>query len=238
MLRYLPILLLALPTSVLAEDAPWATYRGGARRTGNTDGKAGPASAPQLEWAMKSDEHFVASPVPAGDAILFSAIGAFNRPNVLSLPASPKDAKAVKPTWNKTAPFLRLPTVSSPAVIGDKIIFGEGMHQTDGAVLYCLPADGGFLYWARNVPGELVHMEGSPAIANGKVYVGDEDGDFAVLASSKEKKVLTEVNLGYPVYGTPIVANGVMYVMNQSYLYAFQDSNKTAKDEVPKIDAK
>jgi len=44
------------------------------------------------------------------------------------------------------------------------------------------------------------------------------------------------VNLAYPVYGTPVVANGVMYVMNQSYLYAFQDPNKNAKDELPKID--
>ena len=59
-----------------------------------------------------------------------------------------------------------------------------------------------------------------------------------MLASSREKKVISEVNLGYPVYGTPIVANGVMYVLNQSYLYAFQDPNKTAKDEVPRIDAK
>ena len=29
-----------------------------------------------------------------------------------------------------------------------------------------------------------------------------------------------------------------MYVLNQSYLYAFADPNKSAKDEVPKIDAK
>jgi hypothetical protein len=35
-----------------------------------------------------------------------------------------------------------------------------------------------------------------------------------------------------------VVANGVMYVLNQSYLYAFADPNKSAKDEVPKVDLK
>lgn len=188
MLRYLPILILLLPTIAIADDAPWSTYRGNARRTGNTDGKAGPTSTPQVEWAMKSDEHFVASPVPAGDSILFSAIGAFNRPNVMSFALNPKDGKAVKPTWNKTAPFLRLPTVSSPAVVGDKIIFGEGMHQTDGAVLYCVPADGGFPFWAMNIPGELVHMEGSPAISQGKVYVGG--GAAGVVCVELDRVVL------------------------------------------------
>jgi len=44
-------------------------------------------------------------------------------------------------------------------------------------------------------------------VADGKVYVGDEDGDFVVLAAAKEKKVISETNLGAAVYGTPIVAN-------------------------------
>lgn len=101
--------------------------------------------------------------------------------------------------------------------------------------VHCLDADTGKLNWVHDMKA---HMWGSTFVADGKVYVGDEDGDFAVLASSKEKKLINEVNLGYPVYGTPIVANGVMYVLNQSYLYAFQDSSKSAKDEVPKIDAK
>jgi outer membrane protein assembly factor BamB len=101
--------------------------------------------------------------------------------------------------------------------------------------VHCLDAETGKLHWVHDMKA---HMWGSTFVADGKVYVGDEDGDFAILASSKEKKVLNEVNMGYPVYGTPIVANGVMYVMNQSYLYAFHDASKAAKDEVPKVEIK
>ena len=36
-------------------------------------------------------------------------------------------------------------------------------------------------------------------MADGKVYVGDEDGDFVVFAATKEKKILSEVNMGAPV---------------------------------------
>jgi len=44
------------------------------------------------------------------------------------------------------------------------------------------------------------HMWGSTLVADGKVYAGDEDGDFVVLAAAKEKKVISETNLGAPVY--------------------------------------
>jgi outer membrane protein assembly factor BamB len=176
-----------LSATVLCADDPWSTYRGSNRRTGNTDDKPGPAT-PQVLWSMKSDEHYVASPVPNGDSILFASIGAFNKPNIQNLLANPKDVNTVKPTWFKSAPFLKLPIVSSPAVVDGKVIFGEGMHQTDGATLYCLPADGGHLLWAFNVPGELVHMEGSPAVANSRVFVGG--GSAGVLCVDLNKVTL------------------------------------------------
>ena len=99
--------------------------------------------------------------------------------------------------------------------------------------VHCLDADSGKVNWIHDMKA---HMWGSTLAADGKVYVGDEDGDFTVLASSREKKVISETSLGYPVYGTPVVANGVMYVLNQSYLYAFADPNKAAKDEAPKVE--
>ena len=133
-------------------------YRGNAQRTGNTDGKAGPTN-PAVLWVLPSKEHFVASPTPAGDRIFISGLGPFNVSTFYSLAADPKADPRVQ--WTKTTPFLKLPTVSSPAVVGDKLIFGDGMHQTDaGATLYCVGIDKGRPYWQLPVLGSLVHHGG------------------------------------------------------------------------------
>lgn len=86
--------------------------------------------------------------------------------------------------------------------------------------LYCFDAETGKLYWSHDMKA---HMWGSTLVADGKVYVGDEDGDLTVLEASKEKKVLSETNLGAPIYSTPVVANGVLYVASNSHLFAFSN---------------
>lgn len=87
--------------------------------------------------------------------------------------------------------------------------------------VHCLDAETGKVYWVHDMKA---HMWGSTMVADGKVYVGDEDGDLTVLAAAKEKKVLSEVNLGAPVYSTPVVANGTIYISSNTHLYAFTDS--------------
>jgi outer membrane protein assembly factor BamB len=82
------------------------------------------------------------------------------------------------------------------------------------------------------------HMWGSTFCADGKVYVGDEDGDFVVLAATKEKKLISETNVGAALYGTPIVANGAIYIQSNTHLFAFSDPTKAGvtKDEPQKLD--
>ena len=89
--------------------------------------------------------------------------------------------------------------------------------------VYCLDAATGQLYWQHDMKA---HIWGSTLVADGKVYVGDEDGDVRVLAAAKEKKLLSEVNLGAPVYGTPIIADGVIYIQSSTHLFAFQQGAK------------
>ena len=100
--------------------------------------------------------------------------------------------------------------------------------------VHCLDAETGKVYWVHDMKA---HMWGSTLVADGKVYVGDEDGDLTVLAASKEKKVLSECNLGAPVYSTPVVANGTIYVASNTHLYAFGDTakNPVQADQPAKI---
>ena len=70
--------------------------------------------------------------------------------------------------------------------------------------VHCLDAETGKVYWTYDMKA---HMWGSTLVADGRVYVGDEDGDFVVLAAAKELKVLGEMNLDGSVYSTPVVAN-------------------------------
>jgi outer membrane protein assembly factor BamB len=57
-------------------------------------------------------------------------------------------------------------------------------------------------------------------VIDGKVYLGDEDGDVTVLNADRTSKVLAENNMGSSVYSTPVPANGALYVVNRNQLIA------------------
>ena len=90
--------------------------------------------------------------------------------------------------------------------------------------LHCFDAETGKLYWTHDLKS---HIWGSTLVADGKVYIGNEDGDLTVFEASKEKKLLSVTNLGSPVYSTPVVANGVLYVSSNTHLFAFSQEDRT-----------
>ncbi len=164
---------------------PWATYRGNPERTGNTDGLPGPAT-PKVLWALKTKDHHIASPVPAKDRLFISGLGAFNLANFSCVSTEPAAKKRV--LWSKSQPYLKLPTVNSPGIVKGRLIFGDGMHQTDGATLHCLNLEDGLPLWQLPVPGKLVHLEGSPTIDGTKVYIGG--GAAGVLCVDADRVTL------------------------------------------------
>ena len=86
---------------------------------------------------------------------------------------------------------------------------------------HCLDAKTGEPYWTYDMQAA---MWGSPLAIDGKIYVGDEDGDIAIFEAKKDPpKDPTEINMGASVYGSPIFANGVLYVMAKDRLYAIQN---------------
>lgn len=68
----------------------------------------------------------------------------------------------------------------------------------------------------------LATVWGSPLVADGKVYLGDEDGELVVLRAGREIEVLGEESLGDAIYGMPIAAGRTLYVATKSRLYALE----------------
>jgi outer membrane protein assembly factor BamB len=105
----------------------------------------------------------------------------------------------------------------STAAIADGLLYIADFS----GFLHCLDAATGAPYWTFDM---LAAVWGSPLVVDGKVYLGDEDGDVIVLQAGKAMKKLGEPNLGSAVYATPVPANGVLYIMNRSQLYAIAAS--------------
>jgi outer membrane protein assembly factor BamB len=107
-------------------------------------------------------------------------------------------------------PFRR--TISTVA-ISDGVVYAANFS----GFLHALDLASGELLWEHDL---LAAVWGSPFVVDGKVLIGDEDGDIAVLQAGKTHELLSEVNMGNSVYSTPVVANGVMYIMTRSRIYA------------------
>ena len=103
-------------------------------------------------------------------------------------------------------------SISTAAIVDDLVYIADF-----SGFLHCIDMNTGKEYWIHDV---LAAVWGSPFVADGKVYLADEDGDVVVLQHGKEKKVLAEVNMGSAVYATPVPAHGTLFINNRNELYA------------------
>ena len=101
----------------------------------------------------------------------------------------------------------------STAAIADDLVYIADFS----GFLHCIDVNTGKEYWVHDV---LAAVWGSPFVADGKVYLADEDGDVVVLQHGKEKKVVAEMNMGSAVYATPVPAHGTLFINNRNELYA------------------
>jgi outer membrane protein assembly factor BamB len=106
----------------------------------------------------------------------------------------------------------------STAAVADGLVYVADFS----GYLHCLDAKTGQAYWTHDV---FAAVWGSPMVIDGRVYLGDEDGDVVVMAHGKEKRVLAEMNMGSAVYGTVVPANGALFVNNRNELYALTLTN-------------
>lgn len=106
------------------------------------------------------------------------------------------------------------PTISTPCV-HDGLVYIPEL----AGYLHCLDAKSGQRYWEHDFKATTW---GSAYYVDGKVYVGNEDGDVVIFAHGKTKKIIATHNMDDGIHGTPVVANGVLYIITKTKLYAIK----------------
>jgi outer membrane protein assembly factor BamB len=117
-----------------------------------------------------------------------------------------------------------------------KPAFEETMHRTlslatiaDGllvlgdfsGLVHCLDAKTGKPHWTHDM---MAAVWGSPLIADGNIYLGNEEGDVVVFELSPNLNILAKNAMGDAVYSTPSVAGNTLYVTTRSHLFAIEES--------------
>jgi outer membrane protein assembly factor BamB len=82
--------------------------------------------------------------------------------------------------------------------------------------LHCLDADTSKVHWVYESKSRTI---ASTLVADGKVYLPTEKY-LNILAAGKKRKLLSQINLGAPLWGMTVAANGTLYVPSRNYLWA------------------
>jgi outer membrane protein assembly factor BamB len=113
-----------------------------------------------------------------------------------------------------------------------KVDFKESMHRSLGmaaikddllviadmaGVVHCLDPRTGKPHWTHDM---MASVWGSPCIADGKIFVGNADGDVVVFAFSKKLDVLATNSVGSPVATTPVAVGDTLYISTKEHLIA------------------
>ena len=104
----------------------------------------------------------------------------------------------------------------STAAIHDGLLFIADL----AGYLYCLDAKTGKPQWTHDL---LAAVWGSPMVIDGKVYIGDEDGDVVVLEAGAVKTFVAEMNMGTAIHSTPAPANGSLFIAGRNRLWALSE---------------
>ena len=108
--------------------------------------------------------------------------------------------------------------------IGTCAIKDDVLYITDfSGLVHCLDAKGTkdgqpIVHFTYDM---LAQSWGSPLIAAGHVFVGDEDGDVAIFEFGAENsEPIEEINMGSSVYSTPVAANNKLFISTKDKLFS------------------
>jgi outer membrane protein assembly factor BamB len=149
----------------------------------------------------------VASPVVHGD-LLFAP--SRERPLLALKPGGRGDVTKSHVLWS----FNNGPDVPTPVTDGTYLY-----SINDRGILYCLDArTGKTVYGPQRLRNAT--YSGSAVLADGKIYITDEDGVTTVFRTGPKFELLSENDLQDYTLSSPAVSDGQIFVRTASFIYA------------------
>lgn len=196
--------------TIEVSQAEWPMFRRDISRRAATLDTDDPTGGGEI-WRFTSEKTFYSSPAVVGGVVFVASANQTVYSDKGTIYLLDTDNGTV--LWSYSPRGFRA-TFSSPSVSGDYLVCGEGLHFTRDARVSCLSIRQRKLLWEYTTRS---HVESSPCIYDGKVYIGaGDDGLYCfALDPGSEGKPVVKWHLDgaeYPDCETsPIALNGKIY---------------------------
>jgi outer membrane protein assembly factor BamB len=90
----------------------------------------------------------------------------------------------------------------------------------DGGIATCIEAKTGTVVWSERVGG---NFSASPLLAEGRLYLSNEEGKTTVIEAARQYKVLAQNTLPDGFMASPAVAGKALFLRTRTHLYRVED---------------
>ena len=159
-------------------------------------------------WRFRYTGYSIIARPAYGHGLVFLST-CYDQPKLLAIRADGKgDVTATHLAWsrNKGAPHA-----PSPLVDGDQLYV-----VSDGGTVTCLDAKTGQAHWSERLAGAF---SASPLLADGKIYLQNEDGVGYVMKAAIKYELLARNDLKERTLASYAAANGAIFLRAAEHLY-------------------
>jgi len=159
-------------------------------------------------------------PAPVVEDDVVFCMSGYKGYSVMALPLSAKGdiSDSDKIIWSKDR---GTPYVPSPLLYDGMLYF----NQSNVAIVTCLDTKTGTAIFDRTRLEDVSNIYASPVGADNKIYITGRNGVTAVLAKSRDLKVLATNRLDDRFDASPALAGKQLFLRGQKYLYCIEAEN-------------
>ena len=154
----------------------------------------------------------MARPVVADDVVYFST--SFMKTELLAMQLGPKASSTPEILWRYKRSVPRMP---SPLLVGDAVyLFG------DKGIGTCLDRHTGEARWTGRLGGSF---SSSPLFADGKIYVGNHEGEMFVIEPGDTLAILAKNDFDEAIMASPAAIGDSLFVRTGRAMYRIKKAD-------------